>query len=90
MYIYFILLRFRYFSTLSTNKRKWQDLSFFLTNDKDTSHWREMTSKINEAENLIKMEEGKASKSIDWVDWNEKISNKELLSWYKKKKKKNL
>ncbi|KOB87426.1 hypothetical protein PFDG_03461 [Plasmodium falciparum Dd2] len=75
--------RFRYFSTLSTNKRKWQDLSFFLTNDIDTSHWREMTSKINEAENLIKMEEGKASKSIDWVDWNEKISNKELLSCMK-------
>ncbi|SOV10865.1 conserved protein, unknown function [Plasmodium gaboni] len=75
--------RLRYFSSLSTNKRKWQDLSYFLTNDRDTSYWRELTSKINEAEKLIQMEEGKVFKPIDWADWNEKISNKELLSCMK-------
>ncbi|KAI4838969.1 ATP synthase F0 subunit d-like protein [Plasmodium brasilianum] len=66
------------FSTLSSLKKKWQDLSSYITKDSDMSNWRDLNAKIFEAEVLVQKDKGHFKK-IDWSEWNEKISNKELL-----------
>ncbi|SBT34492.1 hypothetical protein POVWA2_022480 [Plasmodium ovale wallikeri] len=72
------------FSTLSSLKKKWQDLSSYITKDSDMSHWRELNSKLFEAENLVHKQGNEKLKKIDWTAWSDKISNKELLLWYEK------
>ncbi|SBS83071.1 conserved protein, unknown function [Plasmodium ovale] len=67
------------FSTLSSLKKKWQDLSSYITKDSDMSHWRELNSKLFEAENLVHKQGYEKLKKIDWTAWDDKISNKELL-----------
>ncbi|CAD2086162.1 conserved protein, unknown function [Plasmodium vinckei brucechwatti] len=69
----------RNFSTLVSLKKKWQNLSAYITKDSDMSHWRELNSKISEIESLVQSHENSQIKKIDWNKWNEKISNKELL-----------
>ncbi|CRG99811.1 conserved protein, unknown function [Plasmodium relictum] len=72
----------KFFSTISL-KKKWQNLSSYITNENDLSSWKELNTKIFEAENLIQKQENESFKKIDWNVWNNKISNKELLSCMK-------
>ncbi|GAW80703.1 hypothetical protein, conserved [Plasmodium gonderi] len=67
------------FSTLSSLKKKWQNLGSYITKESDMSHWRELNAKLFEAEVLVQKQEKEKFKKIDWNMWNEKISNKEVL-----------
>ncbi|CAA9987947.1 conserved protein, unknown function [Plasmodium knowlesi strain H] len=72
------------FSTLAALKKKWQDLSSYITKDSDMAHWRELNAKLFEAEVLVQKQEREEFRRVDWGAWAEKISNKEALICMKK------